>query len=113
MIPTKISDTIIITMGIVVLAILFGPHIVISISLINRICVRLTRKLEISYDMLYRSFRRSGKHRFDQNAAKIVFIPIFGIFSIVSFINIFGVHIRTFSLLGIPVLHNEEMIAAL
>jgi hypothetical protein len=100
-------------MGIVVLAIFFGPYIAISMSLIKRTYVRLTRKLKISYHMLCRNFRRSGKHRFDQNSAKIAFIPVFGIFSIVSFINLLGVHILTFSLLGILLLQNKEMISSL
>jgi|SRR5215831_5866474 len=102
-------------MGIVILAILFRPHIAISIFLIKRTCVRLTiltRKLKISYDMLYRNFGRSSKHRFDQNPARIVFIPVFGIFSIVLFASLVGVHILTFSL-GIPLLQNRGMIAVL
>jgi len=100
-------------MGIVILAIFFGPYIVISMSPIKRTYVRLTRKFRISYDMLYSNCRRSGKHRFDQNSAKIAFISVFGIFSIVSFIRLLGVHILTFSLLGILLLQNKEIISSL
>lgn len=49
MVTKIITDVTVITMGIVVLAILFGPHIAISISLINRTCTQLTRKLKLSY----------------------------------------------------------------
>ncbi len=59
--------------------------------------------------MLYGNFRRSGKRRFDQNAAKIVFIPVFGIFSIVSFTSLLGIHILTFSLLEMPLLQNKNI----
>ena len=111
MVTTKITDMTVITIGFVVLAILFWPYFAISISLINRTSVRLTRKIKISYDMHYRNFKRSGKHRFDQNATKIVFIPVFGIFSIVSFISLLSTH--TFSLFGILLLQNKEMITVL
>lgn len=116
MVTTKISDMIVITIGIVVLAILFWPYFAISISLIKSPCVRLTiltRKLKISYDILYRNFRRSGKYRFDQNATRLVFIPAFGIFNIVSLTNLLGMHFPTFSLLGIPLLQNRGMMAVL
>jgi hypothetical protein len=105
------TDVIVITMGIAVLAILFGPYIAISISLIKRTSTKLIKKLKISYDVLYSNFGRSSKHRFDQNAAKIVFIPVFGTFSIVSFTNLLGVN--TFSLLGIIIIQNKEMMAVL
>jgi hypothetical protein len=112
-VTTKIADMIGITTGIVVWTLLFGPSVAISISLIKRTCVRLTRKLKISYDMLYKNFRKPGKHRFGQNAAKAVFIPVFGIFSIALFINLLGVHILAFSSFGTLLLQNKEMVAVL
>jgi hypothetical protein len=112
-VTTKIADMIGITIGIVVLTLLFGPYVAISISLIKRTYVRLTRKLKISYDMLYKNFRKPGKHRFGQNTTKAVFIPVFGIFSIASFINLLGVHILAVSSFGILLLQNKEMVAVL
>jgi hypothetical protein len=112
-VTTKIADMIGITTGIMVLTLLFGPYVAISISFIKRTSVRLTRKLKISYDMLYKNFRKPGKHGFDHNAAKIVFISVFGILSIASFINLLGVHILAFSSFGTLLLQNKEMIAVL
>lgn len=102
MVTKIITDVTVITMGIVVLAILFGPHIAISISLINRTCTQLTRKLKLSYDIIRRNFKTSNMHKFDRNSA---------IISIFSFICLHGIHFLTFSLLRIPLPSDKEMLA--
>ena len=110
---TTLKDVGVIMMGIIVLAILFGPYVANSISIVNKTCKRLTRKLKVSCDILRRNIKGSNKRKSDHSLIPIAFIPVCEIISIFILMNLPGIHILTFSLLRIPLLLHKEMIIAL
>ena len=110
---TTLKDVGVIIMGIIVLAILFGPYVARSISIVNKTCKRLSRKLKVSCDILYRNLKGSNKSKSDHSLISIAFVPVCEIISIFAFMYLLGIHIITFSLLRIPLLMHKEMIIAL
>lgn len=110
---TTLKGVGVIIMGIIVLAILFGPHVANSISIVNKTCKRLTRKLKVSCHILRRNIKGSNKCKSDHSLIPIAFIPVCEIIGIFTFMSLLGIHILTFSLLGIPLLLHKEMIVAL
>jgi hypothetical protein len=110
---TTLTDVSVIIVGIIVLAIIFAPYIARLIPLINKTCRTITRKPKVSCDILHRNYKVSDKRKSDYSSISIAFIPVCEIISIFTFMNLFSIHIVTFSLLRIPLLLHKEIIIAL
>ena len=110
---TTLTDVSVIIVRIIVMAILFGPHIARSIPLINKTCKTITRKFKFSYEIVYRNYKVLTKWKSDHSLISISFISVYVIISIFEFMYLLNIHILTFSLLRIPLLLHKEIIIAL